>query len=134
MLTPRRKISINSDVAKYIAYAVIFIAIVLLFDFFKPKQQIGWEYGRFIDRRNGNIVTIDNGTIEYMGDKTTYTLWIGKGERFLTTKRILDNLYSIETATGNRVPAEFILENKKNASPVCSLESNNNSVCFYRIK
>lgn len=114
-------------------YIALFIGILSIVSFIKPRQQSGWENGIFINKITGNVITIDNGIIIYGKSRSYYTIWIGKGKRFLSPNIILGNMYNIEYSSGKKVPAEMILDNKKDATSVCSVENGSTEICFSRM-
>ena len=123
----------NDDFVKYIACIALFVGVITLINVMKPHQQAGLEDGIFIDKQTGNKVTISNGVIAYGESRSSYTIWIGKGKRFLSPKTIIGNMFAVETSSGKRFPAEMILENRKNAASVCSVENGGSEICFSRV-
>ena len=118
---------------KYLAVFAVFAAIVLTIQTCKPAQADHLEDGVFVNKATGATLKIRNWVIDYQGNRQHFDVWVGKGKRFLSTKQIVGNLFVIEAARGERVPAELTLTNEPLTRTVCSIENGFSPVCFERV-
>ncbi len=117
---------------KYLAAIILFCVLVAIVSLMRPSQISKLEEGTFRDSDSGSVITVRNGAIFYGNSHASYDLWIGKGKRFLSTKSIIGDLYVVDT-TGNKRPAEIIIDNERGAPIACSVRSGNVEICFRRV-
>ena len=127
-----KPVRLESLPIKYLAAIILFCVLVAVVSLMRPSQIPKLEEGTFRNSDSGSVITVRNGAISYGNSHAPYDLWIGKGKRFLSTKSIIGDLYVLD-ATGNKKPAEIIIDNERGALTACSIRSGNVEICFRRV-